>query len=194
MERVVGPRERWTSLLGLALVGALAPAAVAADPAAEAPAPWLSEVRGGVLAHDVGGLWSGEHVEHGFDLNGELIFRRGALPLGPGSLRPHVGATWNTRGYTSKLYAGVCLRFEADSGAFLELGLGAAVHDGERETDDRDEKQLGSRVLFRIPIEAGLAFGERHSLSILFDHVSNAGLADENEGLDTLGLRYGLRF
>ena len=162
----------------LALVlAALAPAASGADPSAEGG--WLAEVRGGVLSHDTGGLWSGDHVEHGFDLNGELIFRRGSLPLGAGALRPHLGATW---------------RLAADSGAFFELGLGAAVHDGELETTKKDQKELGSRLLFRIPIEVGFAFGEHHSLSLFFDHVSNAGLADENEGLDTLGLRYGHRF
>jgi len=184
----VRPYPRFLALV----LAALAPAASGADPSAEGG--WLAEVRGGVLSHDTGGLWSGDHVEHGFDLNGELIFRRGSLPLGAGALRPHLGATWNTRGYTSKLYAGATWRLAADSGAFFELGLGAAVHDGELETTKKDQKELGSRLLFRIPIEVGFAFGEHHSLSLFFDHVSNAGLADENEGLDTLGLRYGHRF
>jgi hypothetical protein len=164
----------------------------AADPGAEGP--WLAEVRGGALAHDVGGLWSGEHEEHGFDLNAELIFRRGALPLRFGALRPHLGATLNSRHYTSKVYAGGTWRLAAESGAFFEIGLGAAIHNGKLETRDRDRKELGSRVLFRVPIEIGLALAERHSVSVFFDHVSNAGLADENEGLDTLGVRYGWRF
>jgi hypothetical protein len=182
-------------VLALVVLGAaLAPRAFADEPAVDAAPAWLAEVRGGVLAHDIGGLWSGEHVEHGFDVNAELIFRPGRVPLRLGSLRPHVGATWNTRGYTSKLYGGFAWRLASESGAFFELGLGAAIHDGKLETSDRDHKELGSRLLFRIPIEIGLAFGARHSLSLAFDHVSNAGLADENEGLDTLGLRYGFRF
>jgi hypothetical protein len=182
-------------LLALALAalgGALVPGVSGADPSAEGP--WLAELRGGALSHDTGGLWSGDHVEHGFDLNAELIFRRGTVPLRAGALRPHVGATWNSRSYTSKLYAGATWRLAADSGAFFELGLGAAIHDGKLETNDRDRKQLGSRLLFRVPIELGLAIGEHHSLSLFFDHLSNAGLADENEGLDTLGVRYGYRF
>jgi hypothetical protein len=177
-------------------LSALALAWLCAGPAAAdaSEGPWLAELRGGVLAHDVGGLWSGEHVEHGFDLNAELIFARGSRPLWLGSLRPHLGATVNSRDYTSKLYAGGTWRFASESGPFFEVGLGAAIHNGELETRDRDRKQLGSRLLFRIPIELGLAVGERHSISLFFDHVSNAGLADENEGLDTLGLRYGVRF
>ena len=49
-------------------------------------------------------------------------------------------------------------------------------------------------MLFRIPIEFGYQVTARHSLSILFAHVSNAGLASPNEGLDTIGIRYGYTF
>jgi lipid A 3-O-deacylase len=49
-------------------------------------------------------------------------------------------------------------------------------------------------VLFRIPIEVGYSITAHHRLMLGFDHVSNAGLASENEGLDTLGVRYGYRF
>ena len=55
-------------------------------------------------------------------------------------------------------------------------------------------KQLGSRWLFRIPLEIGLCWKGRHRLSLMFDHVSNAYLASPNEGLDTLGVRYGFQF
>ena len=50
------------------------------------------------------------------------------------------------------------------------------------------------RILFRIPIEMGLLFTRHQGVSIRFDHVSNAYLADPNEGLDTIGLRYTYRF
>jgi hypothetical protein len=35
---------------------------------------------------------------------------------------------------------------------------------------------------------------ERHRISILFDHMSNAYLASPNEGMDTIGVRYGFQF
>ena len=73
------------------------------------------------------------------------------------------------------------------------LGLGLAAHDGKLENSD-DKKELGSRILFRIPIEIGLLFTLHQGVSIMFDHVSNAYLADPNEGLDTVGLRYTYRF
>jgi lipid A 3-O-deacylase len=69
-----------------------------------------------------------------------------------------------------------------------------ALHDGERETDSADRKSLGSQILFRIPIEIGYAIDRHHRLAIAFDHMSNAGLASPNEGMDTLGLVYGYRF
>jgi len=100
----------------------------------------------------------------------------------------------NSRGDTSKFYGGIIWELNFPNGFFLAAGLGAAVHNGELDTDDKDEKSLGSRVLFRIPIEFGYQVTARHSLSILFDHVSNAGLASPNEGLDTIGIRYGYTF
>ncbi|MCO6428593.1 acyloxyacyl hydrolase [Nitrosomonas communis] len=63
--------------------------------------------------------------------------------------------------------------------------------------EHNDRKTLGSQVLFRIPIEIGYRLGTRSALSVYFDHVSNASLADNNEGMDTfLGLdgRFGYRF
>lgn len=68
------------------------------------------------------------------------------------------------------------------------------MHDGELRTRRRGKKALGSRVLLRIPIEFGYQLTEHHRLSLMFAHVSNADLADPNQGLDTLGIRYGYWF
>jgi hypothetical protein len=146
-----------------------------------------------VLNHDTDGLWSGLKREHGTDFNAELIFAPSVEFL-HGTLRPAAGGTVNTSGYTSKIYA--CGRWEREfrNGAFAALGLGVAWHDGETEAVAPDRKALGSPVLFHIPVELGYVFNHRHSVSIYFDHMSNAGLAEENEGMDTLGVRYGVRF
>ena len=84
--------------------------------------------------------------------------------------------------------------FLFSNGFFFNIGTGLAVHNGQLESDDSNKKQLGSRILFREPIEFGFTFFERHRISILFDHISNADLAEPNEGLDTLGVRYGYQF
>ena len=57
-----------------------------------------------------------------------------------------------------------------------------------------DRKAFGSRVLFHIPVELGYRFDQHNSLSVYFEHMSNAGLASSNEGMDFLGMRYGYKF
>ena len=134
---------------------------------------WLHEVKIGVLHHDTGGLWSGFNRESGVDVNLEAIFSPDFQVLG-GFIR-----RW---------------QYDHASGLFAGIGLGGAVHNGKLHLEDSDRKALGSRVLFHIPLEVGYRFDGKSALSVYFDHVSNAFLADENEGMDTLGMRYGYRF
>lgn len=154
---------------------------------------WLHEIKFGVLHHDTGGLWSNFRRESGADLNLEAIFSPHIQFLG-GTIRPALGGSANTVGDTSKLYAGMRWQYEHSSGLFLGIGLGGAIHDGKLHLHHSDRKALGSRVLFHIPVEIGYRFNAKGSLSIFFDHVSNAYLATANEGMDTLGGRLGYRF
>jgi hypothetical protein len=156
-------------------------------------APSSLEFRGGVLAHDVPGLWAGFNLEDGIDINAELLFGRG-LPVLGGTVRPAVGISVNTEGFTSRAYLDARWEIEFQSGLFFGVGVGAAVHDGELDASHPDRKALGSRVLFHIPIEIGLRLDERHSFSVYFEHISNWDFADANEGLDAIGVRYGYRF
>jgi hypothetical protein len=155
-------------------------------------APSSLELRGGVLAHDVPDLWAGFSLEGGIDINAELLFGRG-LPFLGGILRPALGASINTEGYTSRGYLDA--RWEIELGRiFVGLGLGVAIHDGLLDASKPDHKALGSRVLFHIPVELGIRLDGRNSISVYFEHTSNADLADINEGLDAIGVRYGYRF
>jgi len=151
------------------------------------------EIRAGVLAHDVPHLWSGFQLEHGADINAEVLLGTG-FPILGGTLRPAIGSSVSTSGYTSKGYIDARWEIEGPAGLFFGLGLGAAFHDGNLDPTDPNRKALGSRVLFHIPFEIGVRIGERHSLSIYFEHTSNASLADYNEGMDNIGVRYGFRF
>ena len=153
---------------------------------------WLAEIRTGILVHDVP-IWSRTRNEGGVDFNAELIFGYPDYPLFSGILRTNLGFSINSQGDTSKIYSGLLWEYLWESGIFIDLGVGLTVHNGKIDNSD-DRKELGSRILFRIPIEFGLVFAERHGISIMFDHISNAYLADPNEGLDTLGLRYSYRF
>jgi lipid A 3-O-deacylase len=185
-----------TWMLAVLLIGPLA--ATAATAADSGPPPdsggYFHRMFFGVLAHDVDGLWSGTRKEDGVDINGEIVFCRTGISVLAGTLRPNLGLSFNSQGDTSKFYGGVLWEINTKHGLFFASGLGAAVHNGELDTDDKDKKSLGSRVLFRIPFEVGYQITARHSLSLLFDHVSNAGLASSNEGLDTIGIRYGYSF
>ena len=158
------------------------------------PAGPVRALRVGMLAHDVDGLWSGESREKSPDLCAEMIINRLLFRLLSAAAYPNAGVSLNTRGDTSKVYGGFLLQWEPDSSFFFSTGLGLALHDGERDTDSADRKALGSRVLFRIPIEIGYAVDHRHRVILAFAHASNAGLASPNEGMDTLGIVYEYRY
>ncbi|MBI5579608.1 MAG: acyloxyacyl hydrolase [Deltaproteobacteria bacterium] len=154
----------------------------------------LYGIRIGLLAHDVGGLWSHSRAETGVDVNTEIVFSKPRLMLWQGLILPNIGVSINSRHDTSKVYAGLLWEWVFDNGFFVNSGGGLAVHNGQLESDDSNKKQLGSRVLFRVPVEFGFTIRERHRISILFDHMSNAYLATPNEGMDTIGVRYGFQF
>lgn len=155
----------------------------------------IEEVKLGVLYHDVPELWSGFKLEPtSADINVEVLLKPSFPALFFGTIRPVVGGTINTSGATSHGYAGLRWQAELGSGFFLGVGLGAAVHDGHLVPDSPERKALGSRVLFHIPAEIGYRLDAHNSLSVYFEHTSNAGLANHNEGMDRLGLRYGYRF
>jgi hypothetical protein len=154
----------------------------------------VRELRVGLAAHDVDGLWSGKSKEQGPDLCAEVILNHPLFQFVSATAYPNAGISLNSQGNTSKIYGGLLLQWEPASAFFFSVGLGLALHDGKRDTDLADRKSLGSRVLFRIPIEIGYAVNRHHRILLAFDHVSNAGLASPNEGMDTLGLIYGYRF
>jgi lipid A 3-O-deacylase len=181
-------------LVALALLaGAVAPWSDPAQ-AGEPLAGFISEVKVGALWHDPGDLWSGFRREsESVDINLEVLLSP-RLPLRLGYLSPAVGASINTDGGTSKAYVDARWQVEAPSGIFFGLGLGAAIHDGEIDPVDPTKKALGSRVLFHIPAEIGWRWDGRNSISVYFEHISNGYTRDSNEGLDSLGARYGYRF
>lgn len=155
---------------------------------------WIYEFRAGLLAHDTDHIWNGNRKEHGVDINAEIVFSRPSVSIFSSTVRPNFGLSVNTNGDTSKIYGGLLWEFEMTCGLFLNLGVGAALHDGTLGTSREDKRELGSRILFRIPVEIGYTLHDCHRVSIAIDHVSNAGLADHNEGLNSIGLLYGYRF
>ena len=176
-------------------------ASIALPAAADEPAAGgglIYELKIGAQVHDVPYMWSGFHVErYAADLNLEAMFSP-SISFWGGALRPALGATINFNGDTSKAYLDARWQRDFDSGMFLGLGLGVAVHDGstlfKTYVPDPDSKELGRRVLFHPNVEIGYRYDEHRTVSIYFEHISNASTAPWNEGLDTLGIRLGHRF
>ena len=169
--------------------------AAASVPArAQQPAPFIQEARIGVLAHDVPGLWSGWTIEtRKPDLNAELLLSPSVGFLG-GMIRPAVGGTVNFSGGTSKAYADARWEYQTGLGVYFGLGIGAAVHNGYLGPTSLDHKAMGSRVLFHFPAEIGYRFAGGQTLSVYFEHISNGYTRRSNEGLDDLGVRFGVKF
>ena len=48
--------------------------------------------------------------------------------------------------------------------------------------------------LFREALELGYRINPVYQISLLVDHVSNGGLAKQNQSINDLGIRFGVRF
>lgn len=153
----------------------------------------VSGIRLGVLAHDFGPLTS--HDEDAVDFNAEVLF---ASPdflepiLAP---RPHIGAIVNADSdATDQIYAGLTWTFDLTDQIFFDIGGGGAIHNGKLTAGPSDRTLLGCRVLFRGAAGLGYQIDDHHNVALHFDHISNAFLCDPNEGLETVGIRYGYQF
>lgn len=168
--------------------------ALAALLALSASPAWagVDEIRLGLSVHDISFLGHGK--EDGVDVVGEALFQSPAFLAELWAPRPHLGVAVNTVGDTSQAYAGLTWSFTPLERMFVEFSLGGAVHDGKLNGAGTDRKQLGSRVLFRESLALGFRIDDRNSVMVVFDHESNANLADHNEGLNNLGVRWGYRF
>ena len=155
----------------------------------------VREVKIGVLYHDMPYIWSGFQLEQkSVDINFEVLFTP-SLPFLIGSLRPALGASVSTVGATSHAYLDARWEIlDPAVGLFFAVGAGGAIHNGDLLPDSSIKKALGSRELFHFPAELGWRFDAHNSVSVYFEHTSNAWFARYNEGLDRLGVRYGYRF
>lgn len=127
-----------------------------------------------------------------FDLDGkrsspalEFSVRPGLeLPLG---VRPQAGAMGNGDG-GFYLYGGLTRVFELGAGIRVSPSLSAGLYQQGESLD------LGSRLEFRSGLLVDRAVWREHRLGIFLYHLSNAGLASRNPGVEVLGLGYGIRW
>ncbi len=158
----------------------------------------VEELRAGVYAQSCCGF--GSSKEDGVAINGEAVFSSPRFLSILAKPRPVIGATLAPGdSATDQFYAG--LEWKVDiSRWFVAAGVGGAIHNGETDRYDPvadaarvDETVFfGCRALFRIAGDVGYRVTDRLSASFHWNHISNAGLCSENEGLDQMGLRLGL--
>lgn len=172
------------------LVLAAAATFLLAASSAAAQENFIHEIRGGVLIHDVDFIGAGSD-EGGVAFNGELAFGSNWDLLG-GRLRPVVGASLTTGDRINQGYADLRWEF-SPSPLFFAIGLGASVNDSDLDRG-RGNADLGSHLLFHIPAEVGYQFTPTNRISLYYEHVSNAWLAEPNPGMDNIGLRLAHRF
>ena len=153
----------------------------------------ISEIRLGGLIHDEGPF--SRNKEEGPDVNVEMLFVSPEILDIVWSPRPHIGADINTQDDTSSYYLGLSWEWFLWRDLFAGFSFGGAYHDGETDRGNNlGKKELGCPVLFRESVEIGWLVAEHHSFSLMLDHISNAKICSENEGLENFGFRYGYRF
>ena len=201
------------ALLSMASAGPALAGEVADTAAGNAYVP---ELKVGFLLHDVG---RGNDDSDTLSLNLELIWSDleywsfesdfEEVLLNP---VPMIGGTVNTAGGVNTFYGGIAWPYEFDIGLTVTNSFGFSLNDGRTDRDTfvcpptvvctlpgnrafvlTDEPILGSNILFRYGIDIAYRINETHSVSAFYSHASNAGLADNNDGLDFAGLRYGVK-
>jgi len=164
----------------------------------------VSELRLGLLSHDA--RFPSRHEFHapnpfenryesGININPEVVFTSPDFLDVVWAPRPHVGLSLNMGDDTNSVYTGLGWDTSWENNIFLDGFFGLAVHDGELTNGNPDNIEFGSRALFRLGGELGWRWDGYNGVSLIWEHMSNAGLISEkNQGIDSLGIRYSYRF
>lgn len=154
----------------------------------------LPEIRAGVFARDAGAeLLDGARIE---DANVELLFAPEWGQLGLlGEIRPHLGATLNTAGHESLVYAGASWTVHLPVlPVWAEASLGAAVHNGAW-LEGEVPQQWGCAALLRASGSVGVNVLPGAAVMLTAEHLTDGGACGgPAEGLTNLGVRAALRF
>lgn len=173
------------------------------------------ELRVGVAEYAQDSLGFGIQVENGVEnsvaLTGELIFPEPAFLRWALSPQPYLNATINLGGETSFAGAGLLWRQGFGDRFYGDFAFGLAAHDGTTEIplfplDEgvrrlTEERQYGSRILFRQQLTLGYRINDRWTADMFFEHLSNGDVLGDpgdrfasNDGVDNIGVRLGYRF
>jgi lipid A 3-O-deacylase len=84
---------------------------------------------------------------------------------------------------------GMWTRWKWDSGWFIDTSLMPGLFE-----EGTSGNYLGSTFIIRSQWSVGYNFGNGRAVSAAVSHKSNAGLADENPGMNTYSIRYHFEF
>ncbi len=130
------------------------------------------------------------HVQYGDtffqeDDIGSEIYAIYDIPMRYGAFQPTVGASLTS---DNDLWVGSGAKWSteriSDSPIFIELSVMPGVYISGNGPD------IGFPIQFRGALGAGINFSETASLSVFFDHRSNANASEVNSGIETLGVRF----
>jgi len=120
---------------------------------------------------------------------GEEIYAIYDLPKRYGSVQPTVGVSLTS---DNDLWVGAGGKWTtervSDGPFFIELSLMPGIY------VRGDGPDLGFPLQYRGALGAGVNFGDTGSLSVFFDHRSNANASEVNPGIETLGVRLTYQF
>lgn len=191
------------ALLGVfVLLGAALPAAAQSLYAPEPFADIVDELRIGLNAHKVDYTalpfspqnWDLSQIE---DLSFDVLFTSPDLDAfrWVGSPRPELGATINLDGQDSLAHLALTWQLPVfETPFYLEAALGAAIHNGYLNDAPPDRQNFGCRVNFYERWGVGANLSEQMTATLTYEHTSNNGWCDSNDGLTNVGVRLGWKF
>jgi len=193
---------RGAVLGAILLAGAAVPAAAQSLYAPEPFAGIVDELRFGISAHKVDHTalpfrpqhWDLSHVE---DLSFDVLFTSPDLDAFRwiGAPRPELGVTLNLGGRDSLGHLGLTWQLPVfETPFYLEATLGAAIHNGYLGGAPADRQNFGCRVNFYERWGVGANIGDTMTATLTYEHTSNNGWCDSNDGLSNVGLRLGMKF
>lgn len=154
----------------------------------------VREARLGLWMHSVG-LFSSDR-EDGYLVNPEIQFTTPNFLKFLFNPRPTIGGQINTSSdATEYVYGGLNWRMGLWGNFHFDIFLGLGVQFGHIEDVNNDRIKFGCRWLVRQNYGIGYKFGERHRVSINFDHYSHGSICStRNQGVDNIGITYGYTF
>lgn len=188
-------RAWWTVLFGLVLCCAPAQAQTAGQTFG------LSEVRVGIASHDAyNGFLPFTASNYRFngitDLSFDAIFRSPDIDAFRwiGSPRPRIGATVSLQGLDSIAHASLLWQWPLGDVFYLEAGFGAAINTGSLGQTELPYRRFGCRVGFYESFGVGANLSPATTMTLTYEHTSNNGYCEYNDGLSNIGLRLGFKF